>query len=164
MTALQVTFAAALSMLLGCVVLFTVFTVRVALTDRPGTGRGRWIERIGRASDRDVQRWAFVAHRVTGVAVFAFLLLHVFDVALYTLSATRFDEVHELYGTAPMRVFECLLLFAILFHTLNGLRLVVLDVIETNVSTARRLLHVALALTAVTGALASIVILKPVLS
>ena len=60
-------------------------------------------------------------------------------------------------------MFECLLLFAILFHTLNGLRLVLLDVLEVNTSTARTLLHVALALTAITGFAASVVILKPVL-
>jgi succinate dehydrogenase / fumarate reductase cytochrome b subunit len=159
---LQVVFAAALSTLLAGVVLFTAFTVRVALTDRPTAARGRWLERIGRASDRDVQRWAFVAHRSTGVAVFAFLLLHVFDVALYAVSPARFDDVHELYGLAPMRVFECLLLFAILFHTFNGLRLVLLDVVEIRLSTARRLLHLALGLTAVAGVLASVVILKPV--
>jgi succinate dehydrogenase / fumarate reductase cytochrome b subunit len=81
-----------------------------------------------------MQRWAFVAHRASGVAVFAFLTLHVFDVALYALSPARFDDVHELYGTAAMRVFECLLLFAILFHTLNGLRLVLLDVVEVQAS------------------------------
>ena len=164
MSALQLAFAAVLSSLLVAVVLFTAFTVRVALTDRPTAARGRWLERIGRASDRDVQRWAFVAHRATGVAVFAFLLLHVFDVALYTVSPARFDEVHDLYGTAPMRVFECLLLFAILFHTLNGVRLVLLDLVEVRLATARRLLHVALGLTAVAGTLASVVILKPVLA
>lgn len=164
MTSLQLAFVAALSALLAGVVLFTVFTVRVALTDRPTTARGGWVDRIGRASDRDLQRWAFVAHRATGVAVFGFLLLHVFDVALYALSPARFDDVHELYGTAPMRVFECLLLFAILFHTFNGLRLVLLDVVEIRLATARRLLHAALALSVVVGALASIVILKPVVA
>jgi succinate dehydrogenase / fumarate reductase cytochrome b subunit len=160
---LQLVFVATLSGLLAGVVLFTSFTIRVALTDRPTAARGRWVERIGRASDRDVQRWAFVAHRSTGVAVFAFLLLHVFDVALYAVSPARFDDVHELYGTAPMRVFECLLLFAILFHTFNGLRLVFLDVVEVGVTTARRLLHLALGLTALAGVGASVVILKPVL-
>lgn len=164
MSALQLAFAAALSTLLAGVLVFTAFTVRVALTDRPTTARGRWIERIGRASDRDVQRWAFLAHRSTGVAVFAFLLLHVLDVALYAISPARFDEVHELYGTTPLRVFECALLFAILFHTLNGLRLVLLDVVDVKTSTARRLLHVALALTAVAGVAASVVIMKPVLA
>ena len=66
-----------------------------------------------------MQRWAFVAHRATGVAVFAFLCLHILDVGLYAVSAARFDDVHELYGTTPLRLFECALLFAILFHDLQ---------------------------------------------
>lgn len=162
MSALQLAFAAALSTLLVGVLAFTAFTVRVALSERPTTVRGSWIERIGRARDRDVQRWAFLAHRATGVAVFAFLLLHVLDVALYAISPARFDEVHELYGTTALRVFECLLLFAILFHTLNGLRLVLLDVVDVREPRARMLLHVAVALTAITGSAASVVIMKPV--
>ena len=164
MSSLQVVFVVALSALLVAVVLFTGLTIRSALTLRSTAVGGGWAGRIGRASDRDVQRWAFTAHRVTGVAVFAFLLLHVFDVALLALSSSRFDDVHELYASAPMRVFECLLLFAILFHTCNGLRLVLLDVAELSAAAARRLLHVAVALTLVAGTAASVVILKPVVA
>lgn len=164
MTALQILFAAALSVLLVGVVLFTAFTIRAAFVLRSSAVGGGWLERIGRASDRDVQRWAFVAHRATGVAVFAFLLLHVFDVALYTLSPSRFDNVHHLYGTAPMRVFECLLLYAILFHTFNGLRLVLLDIAELGSITARRLLQGAVVLAVVAGSGAAIVILRPVVT
>ena len=109
----------------------------------------------------DVQRWAFVAHRVTGMAIFAFLTLHIFDVALLAVSSSRFDNVHRLYGTAPMRVFESLLCMAIPFHTFNGLRLVLLDVADVGVVTARRLLNGSVALTIVLGALTSVVILRP---
>jgi succinate dehydrogenase / fumarate reductase cytochrome b subunit len=63
-----------------------------------------------------------------------------------------------------MRVFETLLCAAILFHTFNGLRLVLLDVAELGVQTARRLLHTAVALTVVLGALAGVVILRPAFS
>ncbi len=164
MSPLQVVFVAALSALLLGVVLFTFFTIRAALAVRHSAADGGWLARIGQASDRDVQRWAYVAHRATGVAVFAFLLLHVFDVALFSISASRFDEVHRLYGTAAMRVFESLLLFAILFHTFNGLRLVLLDVAELGLAAARRLLHVAVALTLVSGAGAAFVILRPAVS
>jgi succinate dehydrogenase / fumarate reductase cytochrome b subunit len=164
MTALQLVFVAALSALLVGVVAFTVHTVRTALVLQRAGGSGTWLERIGQAGNRDVQRWAFVAHRATGVAVFAFLLLHVFDVALYSLSASRFDDVHRLYGTAAMRVFETLLFYAILFHTFNGLRLVLLDTAELGVRAARRLLHVAVALTVALGTPAGFVILRPVLS
>jgi succinate dehydrogenase / fumarate reductase cytochrome b subunit len=163
-TALQLLFVAALSALLVGVVLFTAFTIRAAFVLRSSAVGGGWLERIGHASDRDVQRWAFVAHRATGVAVFAFLLLHVFDVALYTLSSSRFDDVHRLYGTAPMRVFECLLLYAILFHTFNGLRLVLLDAAELGATTARRLLQGAVVLAVIAGSGAAIVILRPVVA
>ncbi len=162
MSPLQLAFTTALTALLCGVVAFTAFTVRAALILRSTAADSGWLVRIGRARDRDFQRWAFVAHRATGVAVFAFLLLHVFDVALFTLSPTRFDDVHDLYGTAPMRVFECLLLYGILFHTFNGLRLVLLDITELRVRTARRLLQGAIALTLVAGTAAAAVILRPI--
>ena len=164
MSSLQTVFILVLSVLLVGVVVFAISAVRGALLLRSTTSDGGWIGRIGRASDRDMQRWAFIAHRVSGVAVFAFLVLHVFDVSLLAISATRFDDVHHLYGTAPMRVFETLLCAAILFHTFNGLRLVLLDVAELGVQTARRLLHAAVALTVVLGALAGVVILLPAFS
>jgi succinate dehydrogenase / fumarate reductase cytochrome b subunit len=164
MSALQAVFIAALSVLLVGVVAFTGFTVRAALVLRPASAHGGWVQRLGRAGDRDAQRWAFVLHRSTGVAVFAFLVLHVFDVGLFTLSPRRFDDVHQLYGTAAMRIFESLLLVAILFHTLNGLRLVLLDVTEIGAATSRRLLQLAVGLTLVAGGAAAAVILEPVVA
>lgn len=165
MTGLQIVFGVALTSLLVAVAAFTVHTVRSALTlGRSGSESGTWLHRLARTGRHDAQRWAFVAHRATGVAVFAFLLLHVFDVALYAVSPTLFDEVHSLYGTVPLRLFECALLVGILFHTFNGLRLVALDILELSAGTAHRLLHVAVGLSVAIGVPASIVILLPVLS
>jgi succinate dehydrogenase / fumarate reductase, cytochrome b subunit len=61
-----------------------------------------------------------------------------------------------------LRCFECGLLFAILFHTFNGLRLLGIDLGNLCVETSRRLLLIAVALTAVVGLAGSVVILKPV--
>jgi succinate dehydrogenase / fumarate reductase cytochrome b subunit len=63
-----------------------------------------------------------------------------------------------------MRLFECLLLFGILFHAFNGLRLVALDLIDVSTAAARRMLHVAVGLSLVLGVAASTVILQPVLT
>ena len=161
MSSLQTAFVLVLTVLLVGVVVFALTAVRGALILRSTAADVGWRGRIGRASDRDAQRWAFIAHRVTGVAVFAFLTLHVFDVSLLAISSSRFDDVHRLYGTAPMRVFETLLCAAILFHTFNGLRLVLLDVAELGLQTARRLLVGAVALTIVLGAIAGVMILRP---
>jgi len=109
-------------------------------------------------------RWAHLTHRVSGVAIFAFLVLHLLDVSLYALSPARFDEVHALYGTPVMRVFECGLLAALLFHALNGLRLVAVDLFDLGAGGATRALG-GVVVASLAGTVAgSAVILAPVLT
>ena len=112
----------------------------------------------------EFNRWAFYAHRFTGFAVFAFLCLHIVDVSLYAFSPEAFDEVHALYGWTPMRLFECVLLFAILFHTFNGLRILAIDVADLGSRASRRLFAGALVLTALLGLSGSAIIMAPVLA
>src|SRR5688500_18902591 len=71
-------------------------------------------------------QWAFVLHRITGFLVFFFLLLHIVDVSLIT-RPELYDEVHAVYGNVLLRLFEVGLLAALLFHSLNGLRIVLVD-------------------------------------
>lgn len=106
-------------------------------------------------------QWAFVAHRITGMLVFLFLLLHIVDVSLINLSTEIYDEVHELYGNVLLRLFEVGLLFALLFHSLNGLRLVAVDFFPGAVRNEGRLLSVVVVLTLVIGIPCSLVIMKP---
>jgi succinate dehydrogenase / fumarate reductase cytochrome b subunit len=106
-------------------------------------------------------RLAFLAHRVTGFAIFAFLCLHILDVGLYSVSRGMYDDVQRLYGTAPLRVFECGLLFALLFHTGNGLRLLVLDLVPSASRWSHRMLRLVILLAAGGGAGGSALILAP---
>lgn len=108
-------------------------------------------------------RWVYCIHRITGVALFVFLCIHIMDVSLYSISHQLYDQVHTLYGTAAMRVFECFLLFSILFHTFNGLRLIAMDLIVMTPATVSRLLLMAVVLTMILGLLGSAIILAPIL-
>src|SRR5436190_829192 len=85
-------------------------------------------------------QWAFVLHRITGFGVFFFLLLHIVDVALVS-NARRYNEVHALYGNIVLRVFECGLLLGLLYHALNGLRIIAIDVTDTNYGFVARRWH-----------------------
>jgi succinate dehydrogenase / fumarate reductase cytochrome b subunit len=164
MTLAQVLFLAGLTAVLLAVVWFGV-VVAVDAARADGGPRPR-LQRLGRprADLRDANRWAFYAHRLTGVAIFAFLCLHIVDVSTYAFSPGLYGEVHDIYGSAPMRIFECALLFAILFHTLNGLRILAVDLADLGVRAARRALAAVIALTALSGTAGSAVILAPVLS
>jgi succinate dehydrogenase / fumarate reductase cytochrome b subunit len=121
------------------------------------------VRRLGRApADRlEAGRWAFYAHRIGGVAIFAFLALHVCDVALYAVSPSLYDDVHRLYGSPPLRVFESALLLAILFHAFNGLRLLAIDLVDVRSATAHRLLLVTAAITGLLWLAGSAIILAP---
>ncbi|GAA3869454.1 succinate dehydrogenase, cytochrome b556 subunit [Streptomyces lannensis] len=68
-----------------------------------------------------------MAHRVTGVLIFFFLFVHVLDTALVRVSPEAYDEVVATYKTPIVAVLEYGLVAAILFHALNGLRVIAVD-------------------------------------
>ncbi|HEY5435510.1 MAG TPA: succinate dehydrogenase, cytochrome b556 subunit [Candidatus Limnocylindrales bacterium] len=69
--------------------------------------------------------WAF--HRISGVAIWAFILLHVFDIWLASVNPALYDELLTVYGSPLGRVVESLLGAAVLYHALNGLRIIIMD-------------------------------------
>ena len=71
--------------------------------------------------------WSWVAHRVTGVLIFFFLFVHVLDTALVRVSPEAYDEVIATYKTPIVNLLEFGLVGAILFHALNGLRVMPVD-------------------------------------
>jgi succinate dehydrogenase / fumarate reductase cytochrome b subunit len=69
--------------------------------------------------------WAF--HRISGVAIWAFILLHVLDIWLVGVNSELYDEVLVIYSSPFGRVMESLLGAALLYHALNGLRIIIMD-------------------------------------
>jgi len=107
-------------------------------------------------------QWAFLGHRVTGVLVFLFLLLHIVDVSLVRWPGL-YNDVHAAYGNVVMRGFEVGLLFALLFHTLNGLRIVAVDFLPGAARIQQGLFSAVVVATAVVGIAGGWVILHPFL-
>ena len=159
MNAIQIAFSAGLVIVLAAVSAFSAAVLRSAARGGRAAGFGLL---SGRSDYGELGRVAFIAHRLTGFAIFGFLSLHILDVGLYSVSHALYDDVQHLYGTAPLRVFECGLLFAILFHTGNGLRLLAVDLFTTSAARARQLLWIVIATAATVGTLGSALILAPV--
>ena len=105
-------------------------------------------------------QWAFISHRVTGFLVFMFLMLHVVDVSLVQ-DKHLYNEVHAVYGNVVLRVFEVSLLFALVFHALNGLRIVLIDFFPEAVRAQMRLFAGVVFLTLAAGIPGAVVILRP---
>ncbi|WP_083281446.1 succinate dehydrogenase, cytochrome b556 subunit [Brevibacterium sp. HMSC08F02] len=71
--------------------------------------------------------WSWVAHRVTGVGIFFFLLVHVLDTALVRVSPEAYNAVIGTYKTPLMAFAEIGLVAGIAYHAFNGLRVVLVD-------------------------------------
>ena len=71
--------------------------------------------------------WSWVLHRITGVAIFFFLLVHVLDTSLVRLSPEAYNAVIETYKTPIIGLAETGLVAAILYHALNGVRVILID-------------------------------------
>jgi succinate dehydrogenase / fumarate reductase cytochrome b subunit len=71
--------------------------------------------------------WSWVAHRITGVLTFFFLFAHVLDTALVRVSPETYNEIIETYKNPFVNLMEVGLVGAVLFHALNGLRIMLVD-------------------------------------
>lgn len=75
----------------------------------------------------DPGMWSWVAHRITGVLTFFFLFAHVLDTALVRVSPEAYNEVIETYKTPLVNLIEVGLVGAVLYHALNGIRVMLVD-------------------------------------
>ncbi len=71
--------------------------------------------------------WAYGLHRITGVAIFLFLLIHIADVAAVGWGREAYNTVHKLYETLFFRLLEVGLFGALLLHAVNGVRIAIVD-------------------------------------
>jgi succinate dehydrogenase / fumarate reductase cytochrome b subunit len=71
--------------------------------------------------------WSWVLHRITGATIFFFLFVHVVDTALVRVSPEAYNEVVATYKTPIVGLMEIGLVAAVLYHALNGIRVILID-------------------------------------
>ncbi|WP_099037035.1 succinate dehydrogenase, cytochrome b556 subunit [Mycobacterium neglectum] len=75
----------------------------------------------------DPGMWSWVLHRITGATIFFFLFVHVLDTALVRVSPQAYNEVIETYKSPIVGLMEIGLVVAVLYHALNGVRVILID-------------------------------------
>jgi succinate dehydrogenase / fumarate reductase cytochrome b subunit len=94
--------------------------------------------------------WSWVLHRITGVAIFFFLLVHVLDTALVRVSPEAYNEVIETYKTPVIGLAELGLVAAVLYHGFNGLRVILIDFWSKGTKYQALMFWIVIAVTVVT--------------
>lgn len=71
--------------------------------------------------------WAFLFHRITGLALIFYLLLHIVVISSVLMGGGSFDTVMSTLTTPFFLVVDLFLALAVIYHGLNGIRLILFD-------------------------------------
>jgi succinate dehydrogenase / fumarate reductase cytochrome b subunit len=91
--------------------------------------------------------WAFLLHRITGLGVLLFLGIHILDTSLVYFAPQLYADAIAIYRTTLFGIGEIGLMFCLLYHGVNGLRIAYLDMFapkDWTIEKSRRSTHWAL--------------------
>jgi len=71
--------------------------------------------------------WAWILHRITGLGLTAYILLHIVALTGLTKGEAAFNEEMALFSTPLFLFFEWVLGALVMFHALNGIRIALVD-------------------------------------
>jgi succinate dehydrogenase / fumarate reductase cytochrome b subunit len=118
--------------------------------------RGPWARFIeGLRYGGGVGQWSWLIHRITGLGVLLFLVIHIIDTFLVVAYPAEYDFTVDIYGGVfngtyypPLRWLfrfaELGLIACVLFHSINGVRIVLFDFWPGASDHQRRIFWIAL--------------------
>lgn len=76
---------------------------------------------------RDPGSWAWIYHRISGIALIGYLFLHIYSLSTLTQGKEVFEAKMKTFLSPGFMVLEWILFIFVLFHSLNGIRIVLVD-------------------------------------
>ena len=71
--------------------------------------------------------WSWLLHRVAGLGILLFLLVHIVDISLLGFGPKVYNEGIALFGLTIVRVISLGLIAGVLYHSFNGVRIMLID-------------------------------------
>jgi succinate dehydrogenase / fumarate reductase cytochrome b subunit len=104
---------------------------------------------------------AWALHRITGIAVLLFLLLHIVETSMLLYGPDAYDKALALYKQPWFKPFEFLLVAAVVYHAGNGILVMILDLFPAATRWYPRLFWVGAAVYALVMLPVAVVMLRP---
>jgi succinate dehydrogenase / fumarate reductase, cytochrome b subunit len=101
--------------------------------------RGPWTRLVeGLRYGGGIGQWSWLVHRVTGLGIALFLVVHIIDTFLVVAYPAEYDFTVAIYGGTfneqyywplrwAFRISELALIACVVFHAVNGVRIVLFD-------------------------------------
>jgi succinate dehydrogenase / fumarate reductase, cytochrome b subunit len=84
---------------------------------------------------------SFVLHRLTGLGTLLFLIVHILDTSTVFFFPALYEHAIEIYRSTPFVLGEIILVFSVIYHGVNGVRIALFDLFfpeKWNIETQRR--------------------------
>jgi succinate dehydrogenase cytochrome b subunit len=73
------------------------------------------------------ERYLYLGHRLSGLGLLAYMVLHIVETANRIRGEEAWAELMALFASPPFRVIEYLLFVMAVFHAMNGVRLILVE-------------------------------------
>jgi len=107
--------------------------------------------------------WSWLFHRVSGLGILLFLLVHIVDISLLGFGSTVYNNGILLFDSVIVRLLSLSLFAAVFFHAFNGIRIMLVDFWSKGVRYQKALFITALAVTIVAFIPIAWIVLRPAL-
>lgn len=74
-----------------------------------------------------VGQLSFILHRVTGLGILLFLVIHVVDTSTVFFFPALYADAIAIYRSVPFMIGEIFLVFSVIYHGVNGARIAIYD-------------------------------------
>lgn len=108
-----------------------------------------------------VGQWAWLLHRLSGLGVVLFLLVHIIDTAAFGLGPGPYDALLAIWALPFFLILQVPLYGAVLYHALNGIRVTIIDLWDPGSLHEERLFWAEMVLFVVLFVPGALVMLRP---
>jgi len=113
------------------------------------SAKNRETANVGAGNWKGIGMWAWLLFRISGLILAVYLFVHIGVISQGRLSgATSLDDIFAMFDKPIFVFFDLLLVAAVLYHGLNGVRIVLMD-LGKGIEQHKVVLYVVMAIAAV---------------
>ena len=91
----------------------------------------QFVERTLQQERLGFEAYVWAVHRITGLLLLVFLTFHLFTLSSIFKGEVAYDRILSFMESPVVKVGEIMILWVVLFHSLNGLRLILFNLFPT---------------------------------
>jgi succinate dehydrogenase / fumarate reductase cytochrome b subunit len=125
---------------------------------------GTWIAQAQARVVRYRVSWAQLAwfgHRLSGIGVLVYLFMHIVETSMVLLGPDVYNATLGLFRNPVIRAGEIVLMAALVYHSLNGLKIILIDFVPASTAWYRPLTYGVVIATVVAMVPLSIIMFAP---